>query len=225
MTQAEIDALLTAAKDEKYREFHSKIINTNLTMWGVRIPYIHKLAKQIARTEPKFFKTYKPENYEQILLYSLVIAYSKLSADKKFDLLDKILPLYDNWAHVDIVVGAFKDLGKNKEKFLKRYARLFNADEFERRFMIIFLMNYCLNENEIEYVFEKYEHMQNDDYYVNMGIAWGLSVALVKFYDRTVDFLRRGTMNEFIMKKTVQKARESYRISPERKAQLKIMFS
>ena len=213
MTQAEIDALLTAAKDEKYREFHSKIINTNLTMWGVRIPYIHKLAKQIARTEPKFFKTYKPENYEQI------------SADKKFDLLDKVLPLYDNWAHVDIVVGAFKDLGKNKEKFLKRYARLFNADEFERRFMIIFLMNYCLNENEIEYVFEKYEGMQNDDYYVNMGIAWGLSVALVKFYDRTVDFLRRGTMNEFIMKKTVQKARESYRISPERKAQLKIMFS
>ena len=67
MTQAEIDALLTAAKDEKYREFHSKIINTNLTMWGVRIPYIHKLAKQIARTEPKFFKTYKPENYERII--------------------------------------------------------------------------------------------------------------------------------------------------------------
>ena len=224
MTQAQIDTLLKAAADEKYREFHSKIINTKLPMAGVRTPYIQKLAKQIAAEKSDFLDGYVPGDYEQILLYSFVTAYSKLPIECKFKYLDKVLPLYDNWAHIDLTVGAFKDLGKNKEKFLKKYAYLTDAPEFQRRFMVIFLMSYCITENELDTVFAMYEKMQCDDYYVNMGLAWGLSVALIKFYERTVQFLQKRSMSELVVRKTVQKARDSYRITAERKEELKRMF-
>lgn len=222
MLQSEIDTLLNSAKDEKYREFNAKIVNTKLPMIGVRTPYIKSLAKQIARENAaEFLDTYKAENFEQILLYSFVIAFSKLPIEKKFDCLDKVLPLYDNWAHIDMTVGAFKDLAKHKDEFMTRYARLITGGEFERRFMVIFLMNNCLTENELANVFALYEKMQCDFYYVNMGIAWALSVALVKFYEQTLEFLDKRTLNDFILRKTVQKARESYRITPARKAELK----
>lgn len=225
MTQNEIDALLYSQADEKYREFNAKIVNTRLPMIGVRTPYLQKLAKNIARNDIDFFDTYSPNGYEQILLYALTAAYARAPIEEKFDRLDKVLPLFDNWAHVDLTVGAFKDLGKHKNEFMTRYSYLVSAPEFQRRFMVIFLMSYCMSAEELPTVFGLYERMQCDDYYVNMGIAWGLSVALVKFYDQTVEFLTKNTFNDFIVRKTVQKARESYRISDERKRELKTMFS
>ncbi len=225
MTNEEIDAKLLSLADEKYREFNAKIVNSNLKMLGVRTPQLKELSKSIAREPEDFFETYKPENYEQIIVYSLANAYEKgVLIEKKFERLAHILPLFDNWAHVDITVGAFKELGKNREPFLSRFAYLTEASEFERRFMVVFLMSYCLTPEYLPTVFELYEKMQCDKYYVNMGIAWGLSVALVRFYEQTFAFLEKGTLNDFILRKTVQKARESFRISPERKEELKNRF-
>lgn len=221
MTQEEIDARISSLADEKYRQFNAKIVNTHLPMIGVRAPDIRKLAKEVAREGGDFLDTYKAENYEQILLYALVIIDSKISYERKVGYFANIIPAFDNWAHVDMTVSAFKQLGKNREDFLTRFAYLSRGGEFERRVMVIFLMDFCMDEDMLDTVFDMYEKMQCEKYYVNMGIAWGLSVALVKFYDRTLERLKKRTFNPFIMKKTVQKARESYRISPERKAQLK----
>ncbi len=221
MTQAEIDGLLLSAADSEYREFNAKIVNSGLPMIGVRTPYVKSLAKQIARTDSEFFEYYKPSNYEQILLYGFALAAAKMPIERKFDYFDCILPLFDNWAHVDMIVSAFKDLGKNKELFLNRYAYLINGTQFERRVMVVFLMDYCLTEPELDKVFDMFEKMQCDMYYVNMGIAWALSVALVKFYGRTLIKLKSGVFNSFITKKTVQKARESFRIDADKKEELK----
>ncbi|MCI8596216.1 MAG: DNA alkylation repair protein [Clostridia bacterium] len=225
MTNEEIDAKLLSLADAEYKEFNAKIVNSNLKMLGVRAPQLKELAKVIAREPENFFDSYKLENYEQILLYSLAFSFAKqMPIEEKFARLDKVLPLFDNWAHVDMTVGAFKELGKYRDLFLSRYARLVEAPEYERRFMVVFLMSYCLTPEYLPTVFGLYEKMQCDKYYVNMGIAWGLSVALVKFYDETFAFLERGTFNNFIVRKTVQKARESFRIPPERKAELKSRF-
>lgn len=222
MTKAEIDGLLAANADEKYREFNAKIVNTKLHMVGVRTPFVKELAKKIAADPQDFFDTYDPENYEQILLYALAFSFSKkLNIREKFARFDYILPKFDNWAHVDVTVGAFKDLRKHREEFLNKYGYLVSAPEFERRFMAVFLMDYCLAPEYLDTVFDLYEKMQCDMYYVNMGIAWGLSVALVKFYEPTFGFLKRGTLDEFIVRKTVQKARESYRITAEQKEELR----
>lgn len=223
MTQQEIDTLLRSYADEKYKEFNGKIVASKLPMWGVRAPQLQKLAKQIAREPSDFLDTYRAENYEQVLLYALVLSYAKLPIEKRCDYLDGILPLFDNWAHVDMTLGACKALGKDRDYVLRRYGAFVNGSEFERRFLVVFLMNYCLTEDRLPTVFALYTQMQCDMYYVNMGIAWGLSVALVKFYEQTVAFLRQNVLSEFVLHKTVQKARESFRVSPERKAELRAL--
>lgn len=225
MTQEEIDSLLISAADEKFREFNRRIVNTKLDMLGVRAPYMQTLAKKIAKEPCGFFDWYIAENYEQILLYGLTLAVSKMPLEEKYPYLEKFLSKLENWAHVDMTLGAFKQLGKHADEFAERYEYLAEGTEFERRFLAVFLMDYCLTEEKLNKVFALYEKMQCDYYYVNMAIAWGLSVALVKFYDQTVEFIKRGTLSEFVLKKTVQKARESYRISPERKAELKKLIT
>ncbi len=221
MTQQQADAALMAAADEQYRAFNAKIVRSDLPMWGVRVPAVQKLAKQCAKEGGDFLDTYRAENYEQILLYALTVAYDKRPVEQKYAYIDKVLRLIDNWAHVDLMLGAFKQLKKCREAFWAHYAHLADGGEFERRFLAVFLMDYCLCDELLDDVFATYEKLQGGQYYVNMAVAWGLSVALVKFYDRTLAFLQKGTLNSFVFKKTVQKARESFRISPEQKQQLK----
>ena len=224
MTQSEIDEVLYSAADEKYREFNARIIRTNLPMIGVRTPLLKSLAKKIAKEGGDFLDSYKAENYEQVLLYSLVLAYAKMPLDNKYPYLDAIMRKYDNWGVVDMTVAAFTQAGREREKFLKDYIHLESAPEFERRFLAVFLLDYCITEDMIGYTLEAYKRIQNDEYYVNMAVAWGLSVALVKFYDRTVEYMQCGGFSDFIIRKAVQKARESYRISEEKKNELTYFF-
>ena len=224
MTNKEIDEILLGAADEKYREFNARVIRTNLRMIGVRAPFLKGLAKKISKEGGDFLISYDAQNYEQILLYSLVLAYSKMPLENKYPYLDEIMRRYDNWGVVDMTVAAFTQLGREREKFLKDYARLETAPEFERRFLAVFLLDYCITEDMLDYTLAAYERIQNDEYYVNMAVAWGLSVALVKFYDRTFEYMKRGGYNDFIIRKAVQKARESYRMSDEKKKELTYFF-
>ena len=55
MTKQEINELLYAAADEKYRDFNARVVNSNYKMIGVRAPYIKELAKKIAREAGDYF--------------------------------------------------------------------------------------------------------------------------------------------------------------------------
>jgi phosphoserine phosphatase len=56
-----------------------------------------------------------------------------------------------------------------------------------------------------------------EDYYVDMGIAWFYATALAKQWEPTLEQLRRNTLSSWVHNKTIQKARESLRITPEQK--------
>lgn len=60
-----------------------------------------------------------------------------------------------------------------------------------------------------------------DEYYVNMGVAWYFSVALVKQWGATLPWIAERRMPEWMHRKSIQKAVESRRISPEQKVLLK----
>lgn len=53
-----------------------------------------------------------------------------------------------------------------------------------------------------------------------MARAWYFSFALVKQYDATISLFETATLDAWTHNKSLQKARESRRISPERKAYL-----
>lgn len=60
----------------------------------------------------------------------------------------------------------------------------------------------------------------SDEYYVNMMIAWYYATALAKQWEATVALLEEQCLSPWVQNKAIQKARESYRISPEQKAYL-----
>ena len=82
------------------------------------------------------------------------------------------------------------------------------------------LMDYFYNDFSLEY-FSWLKEVKNDDYYVKMGIAWYLSVALVKRYDEVIPYFKTQYFPTWIHHKAIQKARESYRISEEKKEYIK----
>ena len=83
------------------------------------------------------------------------------------------------------------------------------------------LMRYYLDENfQMEYP-EKVMQICSKEYYVNMMIAWYLATALAKQWDATIPYLEEKKLPEWVHKKTIQKAIESYRITPEQKAYLR----
>ena len=62
-----------------------------------------------------------------------------------------------------------------------------------------------------------------DDYYINMMIAWFFATALAKRWEDTVVYLEENKLDVWVHNKTIQKACESYRITPENKKYLKTL--
>ena len=65
--------------------------------------------------------------------------------------------------------------------------------------------------------------VRSEEYYVNMMIAWYLATALAKQWDATILYLEERKLPEWVHRKTIQKAIESYRITPEQKVYLKTL--
>ena len=56
-----------------------------------------------------------------------------------------------------------------------------------------------------------------------MMIAWYFATALAKQYDAALPYLEQGRLERWTHNKTIQKAVESYRVSDEHKAALRLL--
>ena len=63
--------------------------------------------------------------------------------------------------------------------------------------------------------------VKSDEYYVNMMIAWYMATALAKQCDAVIPYIEEHRMSDWVHRKTIQKAVESYRITDEQKRYLK----
>ena len=54
-----------------------------------------------------------------------------------------------------------------------------------------------------------------------MAVAWAVSVCYVKFPEKTRAFLLNNELDDFTHNKSIQKIRESYRVSKAEKEELK----
>mgnify|MGYP005764469821 FL=1 len=91
------------------------------------------------------------------------------------------------------------------------------------RFGINMLMRYYLeDEFKLEYP-EKVAAIRSEEYYVNMMRAWYFATALAKQYEAIIPYLEETRMDTWTHNKTIQKAIESYRITPEQKVYLRTL--
>ncbi len=83
------------------------------------------------------------------------------------------------------------------------------------------LMEHFLDEDyDIKYL-EKVAEVRSEEYYVNMMIAWFFATALAKQYEDAVTFIQEKKLAPWTHNKAIQKAVESYRITPEQKDYLR----
>ena len=82
-------------------------------------------------------------------------------------------------------------------------------------------MRYYLEDAfQMEYP-EKVAQIRSEEYYVNMMCAWYFATALAKQYDKILPFIEKQKLDVWTHNKTIQKAIESYRITPEQKEYLR----
>ena len=65
--------------------------------------------------------------------------------------------------------------------------------------------------------------IRSEEYYVNMMTAWYFATALAKQYDAVLPYIENRRLDDWTHNKAIQKAIESYRITPEQKAYLKTL--
>ena len=218
-----ITELLFELRDEEYAAFQAKLtpsVDKELFI-GVRVPEVRKLAKQL-KNDPitsEFIRELPHKYYDENMLHGLLISEIK-DYEKAVEETDRFLPFVDNWAVCDIMSP--KVFKKHKAELIEKIREWTRSgDTYTIRFGIEMLMSHFLDEDFRAEYLEIPAAVHSEEYYVNMMIAWFFATALAKQWDAAVPYLEQGRLDEWVHKKTVQKARESYRITDEQKAYLK----
>ena len=89
------------------------------------------------------------------------------------------------------------------------------------RYGIGVLMRLYLDEAFLPEFPELVAQVRSEEYYVNMMIAWYMATALAKQWETIIPYIEQKKLPEWVHRKTIQKAVESDRITPEQKAYLK----
>lgn len=216
---------LFAMQDLKYRDFHAKLMPTvnKDTVIGVRTPELRKFAKEYGKTEEAkiFLQVLPHQYYEENNLHGLLIEQIK-DYDQCIEELERFLPYIDNWATCDLL--AVRTVKKQLDLFVKEIYRWMESKHtYTIRFGMNMLMRYYLeDEFKLEYP-EKVAAVRSEEYYVNMMRAWYFATALAKQYEKILPFLEEQRMDVWTHNKTIQKATESYRITPEQKEYLRTL--
>ena len=206
-------------QDKKYREFQLSLvpgINPEC-MIGVRLPELRKLAKKAAAEESVSLETYY---YEERMIAGMIIGYKKCAIETRLEMLQKFVPLIDNWAVCDCCCSTFKFASKNLCEMWNFIASYTDKSEYEVRFAIIMMMDYFLNDDYIDRVLKIISSLDRKEYYINMGAAWALATAYVSYPEKVLKLIKEGSLSSEIHNKAIQKMRESRRVSKEDKEML-----
>ena len=103
--------------------------------------------------------------------------------------------------------------------YLQTYMR--SQKEYELRFAVVVLMDYYLTDEYIDMSLAYLQGLQSDFYYVNMAVAWALSVAFVRYRDRVLPILESRLLSREVQNMTIGKIRDSLRVDKETKQYVK----
>ncbi|MEA4920241.1 MAG: DNA alkylation repair protein [Clostridiaceae bacterium] len=217
-----LNGLFSQMSGEKYRVFNESLIPGGRKTFGVRMPQLRAVAKDIAAGDWECFLAQCPDTYhEHRMIKGMVIASVKCTLESRMEIIRAFVPLIDNWAVCDAFCGCLKEADKRQAEYFSLICEyLESTAEYELRFIAVMLLGHYINEQYIDRALEIYEQMRHEGYYVKMAVAWGLSVCYIKFPAKTLEIIRRGRLDDFTHNKAIQKCRESFRVSTEEKEML-----
>lgn len=216
---------LFSMQDLSYREFHSRLMPDveKDTVIGIRVPVLRKYVKELAK-DPEiggFLEDLPHRYYEENNVHGFLIQQMK-EYGQCMEELEKFLPYINNWATCDMTSP--KVFKKHKEELLEAVRRWIVSDHvYTVRYGIGMLMQHYLDEDFREEYPQMVSEIRSEEYYVNMMIAWYFATALAKQYETILPYIEKQKLDVWTHNKTIQKACESYRITPEQKAYLRTL--
>ncbi|MBR4576211.1 MAG: DNA alkylation repair protein [Clostridia bacterium] len=221
MKTDEIRAKLKSLQDIKYREMQIRILPTVKpeSIIGVRTPELRSLAKQWAQETDAFLKELPHAYFEENQLHAFIISGRK-DYGQCLQELNRFLPYVDNWATCDqMSPGVFR---KHRKELPDRIREWLASDQtYTVRFGTGMLMQHFLDGDFDPAYPEMVSRLRSGEYYVNMMIAWYFATALAKQYDAVIPYIAEHRLDPWTHNKTIRKAIESFRITPEQKAYLR----
>ena len=225
MKTEEIRERLVSLQDEGYREFQAKLMPTVPfeKVIGVRTPVLREFAKELykAGEADEFLSSLPHEYFEENQLHAFIVSLEK-DYSRCMTLVSAFLPYVDNWATCDQMSP--RVFRKHRYELLGEIrAWLWSDRTYTVRFGIKMLMEHYLDEGfDVSYL-EAVATVPDEEYYVHMMVAWYFATALAKQWDATLPFIEKRRLRPATHNKAIQKAVESYRITPEQKVYLKTL--
>lgn len=210
----------------KKAEFDEKIIKTAMKIYGFTAKQIAELSKYLLSCENKVLDYPSDKIYEITLLQGLIIVKNKNTAlSEKITAIKSWAKNIDNWSHADCVMSKiYCAENDRKELFSFALRQSKEKNEFEARCGIIILFSFMSDEYMAD-IFKLFDEIEYGRYYVDMAVAWFVATALTSYKNKTLLFLDNSEkINDFTYIKSLQKARESYRIPKEDKAYYKTLI-
>ena len=223
MINEEIREKLYDRQDLKYRDFQAKLIPgmEPEKMIGVRTPDLRKIAKQMAKREDigEFLENLPHEFFDENQAHAFVISELK-DYGRCVHEVERFLPFVDNWATCDQMSP--KVFKKHRPELLDSIKEWIRSEHtYTVRFAVGMLMQHYLDEDFDPAYPEMVAEVQSEEYYIRMMIAWYFATALAKQYEAVLPYIEEKRLEPWTHNKTIQKAIESYRITPEQKEYLR----
>lgn len=232
--------------DARYRDGHLRVINAlpARKVLGLHTPEMKAVARTLFATDgAAYIKAFEQETshalcYEETVIWGLLINRCKCSLDVRLQMLEKYIPVMDNWAVCDGFCASAKWAARADKELLWQWLQRWFASprEFEVRFAVVFSMCYLLQEPLVITVFSRIDKIDfgiikseyrstkgkpqkpqegsvqgAEPYYVRMAVAWLLATALAKHPSLTREFVAASHLPADVVKLYVRKVRESFR--------------
>ncbi len=207
---------LISMGEEEYRDFSSKLMPTvpKEKVIGIRIPLLRKFAKSLHDYDG-FLSSLPHLYFEEDNLHAFLIEREE-DFRRCIEKLEAFLPYVDNWATCDSMKP--KVLKKHKKELLEHIKKWIKSEN-------VYMVRYAVNLLMSLYLDEEFDpgHLllvagvKSEEYYINMVRAWYFATALAKQYDKTLPLIENAVLDRWTHNKTIQKAKESFRITKERK--------
>ena len=162
----------------------------------------------------------QPELSNKVFSNPDLNAYKLLSAQQTvYKILEwtSLNELYiDNWSTCDTLTFKVKGLEKEYWKLSQKYIK--SKDLYKRRLGIRIIFSYKNNIEYVDKIFDVIDKFYDEEeYYVNMAIAWLLCELMIYNREKTLKYLEHHNLNKFTVNKAISKCRDSYRVSEEDK--------
>ena len=208
-------------------EVKAQIKKLKRTSLGVSVPEMRKLAMKIAKENyQEFIEEDRGENFELRMVHAFVLGYAKDDINILLKHFKEFMPYVNDWAINDALCNNFKQAKIYPEivwQFLMQHQH--TSKEFESRIISVMLLSHYLTDKYIDRVIKILDKLNTDKYYAQMGVAWAVATIMGKYPEKCMNYLQSATchLDKTTYNKSLQKIRESFRVSKEIKQKIKDM--